>query len=198
MGTRVVKVGGSLWAQDSPVVLLQSWLRCQPRAHNVLVPGGGEYAEQIRRLDQGHPGTNEAAHWLAIRAMSLLAWTIGQLDARWTYQDNWHGLCRTITESLEPCTVVFDPANFLRVCEPGLTGIRLPIGWQVTSDSIAARVAGLLGAHELVLLKSSLPSASCALQASQQGFVDPFFPEASRACQSIRCVDLLGQRQMVW
>ena len=54
-------------------------------------------------------------------------------------------------------TLVFDVTGFMRQIEPRLQGSKLPYGWSVTSDSIAARVAAVLAAGELVLLKPALP-----------------------------------------
>ena len=53
--------------------------------------------------------------------------------------------------------MIFDPSRFLETIEPTLDGETLPQSWDVTSDSIAARIARLLTCHELVLLKSCLP-----------------------------------------
>ena len=59
-----------------------------------------------------------------------------------------------------PAMVIFDAADWLENEEAQQPGCRLPQGWGVTSDSIAARLAEVLGADELVLLKSMLPRVS--------------------------------------
>ena len=76
-----------------------------------------------------------------------------------------HGTRILQTETVKTCehgtrmsqseTRILAPGNFLREVEPGLPGPKLPVGWDVTSDSIAARVAVLFDVAELVLLKSS-------------------------------------------
>ncbi len=58
--------------------------------------------------------------------------------------------------STRDCTI-FGPAGWMRHGEPKLPGTRLPTTWEVTSDSIAARLSIALGAEELVLMKSTLP-----------------------------------------
>ena len=73
-------------------------------------------------------------------------------------------------------------------------GDALPHGWHVTSDSIAARVARTLNARELVLLKSTLPTASGALErpgasTTQQELVDEYFGVAARGLP-VRIVNL--------
>ena len=67
---------------------------------------------------------------------------------------------------------------------------RLPIGWEVTSDSIAARIAELTGSVELVLLKSTLPPAGASVsQLVANGYVDDWFQHAWTTGR-LRCVDL--------
>ena len=49
---RVVKIGGSLFQFPALVQNLRSWLASQPRALNVLLAGGGRFADAVRDLDQ--------------------------------------------------------------------------------------------------------------------------------------------------
>ena len=64
--------------------------------------------------------------------------------------------------------------------------------WDVTSDSIAARIADLLGSDELVLLKSSLPEPQVATldEAAAAGFVDRCFPCYAAKLPLVRLVNL--------
>ena len=73
---RVVKVGGSLWDLPQLAEVLPRWIATQPPARNVLVAGGGAWAEEIRHLDRLRGLSPMAAHWLAIRAMSLTGWLL--------------------------------------------------------------------------------------------------------------------------
>jgi hypothetical protein len=58
----------------------------------------------------------------------------------------------------------------------------LPHSWAVTSDSIAARAAVVLGAERLVLLKSvDVPPETPWEQAAARGWVDVYFPRAIAA-----------------
>ncbi len=55
----------------------------------------------------------------------------------------------------------------------------LPHSWDITSDSLAARVAHLSGARRLILLKSARPSDGAdELRRGPQGMVDPYFGRA--------------------
>ena len=180
---RVVKVGGSLLRHQpeaqakEPAASLTKWLAQQLPAVNVLVAGGGEFAETIRRADATHGLGEEAAHWLCVDALSVTARLLGAIMKM-----------PVVTEERElpcvcPSVCVFDPAAFLRNIEPRLFAHPLPHTWAVTSDSIAARIAESLAASELVLLKSCLPVAN-------RGYVDGYFPVAASKLPPIRCVNL--------
>ena len=57
----------------------------------------------------------------------------------------------------------------------------LPASWDVTSDSIAARIAIHLNASRLILLKSrALPRGPDWPEAASLGLVDPMFPAVAR------------------
>jgi hypothetical protein len=90
--------------------------------------------------------------------------------------------------------VVFAVEAFFRNGEDARSGRKLPFGWHVTSDSIAASVAGAIEATELVLLKSSeLPPNTTRHGAAAAGLVDEHFPLASQELADIRWVNLRGQ-----
>ncbi|MEN6609635.1 MAG: uridylate kinase [Methanoregulaceae archaeon] len=124
----VVKIGGSLF--DIAEKLVPA-LRSSERPL-LIVPGGGAFADTIRslRLDE------DTAHWMAITAMEQSGWLL-------------HSLGLPITDMLripEEPTVLL-PYCVLRDADP------LPHTWDVTSDTIAAWVAGSLGT-DLLLIKS--------------------------------------------
>ena len=96
-------------------------------------------------------------------------------------------------------TMILDPHDFLRRDEPELAGCRLPRNWAVTSDSIAARVAEVVGAHELVLLKSQLPIGQGGWrEVSEHGIVDRHFPLAAAKLPVVRFVNLRDPRMTEW
>ena len=72
----------------------------------------------------------------------------------------------------------------------------------MTSDSIAARLAQVVGARELVLLKSTLPlSASSRLSIAQAvacRLVDDHFPIAASSIQRVRVVNLRDSSFPEW
>ena len=70
----------------------------------------------------------------------------------------------------------------------------LPHSWDVTSDSIAAHLAGRLGAAELVLLKSALPGdGATPEELAATGFVDRHFPQVLGS-YAVRIVNLRSEQ----
>jgi aspartokinase-like uncharacterized kinase len=176
---RVVKVGGSLFDWPELPDALRSWLAREPPALNVLLAGGGELAEAIRRADATLHIGEEAAHWLCIDALSITARLLaGLIGGEWFLVHKLAVLKERIAVGSRE-TVVFDPREFLVHDEPGLPGEALPRNWSVTSDSIAARLAVLIGAEELVLLKSAdAPPSLLLSDFATAGYVDRYFPQA--------------------
>ncbi len=186
---RVVKLGGSLLDLPDLVDRLRGWIARQPPAVNILIVGGGPLADAIRTTDRLHNLGEQPAHWLCIRAMSVTAEMIAGLFDEMDLIREYDAL-RSFT--MAPRSVVFDPESFLRVDEPAFPGMSLPHGWHVTSDSIAARLAVVLDADELVLLKSASPPAGDFEEAARGGYVDEGFPLACREVRAVRCVDFRG------
>ncbi|MGB9175689.1 MAG: uridylate kinase [Methanoregula sp.] len=124
----VVKLGGSLSSRvpDLVPVLLAS------ERPLFIVPGGGMFADAVRKLRVD----DDSAHWMAIASMDQYGLFIGS-----------QGIMTTAFLQTPHQPVVFLPYCSLRQHDP------LPHSWDVTSDSIAAWVADLLGL-DLLLLKS--------------------------------------------
>lgn len=189
---RVVKLGGSLLDLADWPQRLAAWLAAEPVLPTVLVVGGGELAEAIRRCDRRFGLDDEAAHWLCVRAMSLQAEMAAEALRRRIEGVKLVRRLGDLGELSERCVAVFDVEPFLRGEESALAGSPLPHGWHVTSDSIAARVAECLAAAELVLLKSAPPPADPTDSAT--GYVDGHFAAASRNLRRVRYVDLRAAR----
>jgi aspartokinase-like uncharacterized kinase len=181
---RIVKVGGSLLSRDDLGERLQRWLAGQPPGTNVLLAGGGSLADAVRDWDRRFGLGQAASHWLCVDLLDSTARVLHLLLRRANVECP---LIRSLREfeSTVPTAIVFGPARFLRDEEPALPGVKLPATWATTSDSIAARLAVVAGADELVLLKSSLPSAQLS-----DNYVDAHFPVAAQTLKRIRLVDL--------
>jgi aspartokinase-like uncharacterized kinase len=186
----VTKVGGSLFDYGPLRDKLAEWLARQEPAWHILVAGGGRLADAIRKIDDALDLGEEPAHWLAVDCLSVSTRLLGNLLPPTELITDWNALLAR-KDSPEPHPVLFDPASFLRHSEATLPGAVLPRSWQVTSDSIAARIAECLGADELVLLKSTDPPSTPSRRiASRLGLVDGFFGEATDRLRRIRFVNL--------
>ncbi len=178
----VVKVGGSLYDLPDLAPRLRRWLAAECAGGVLLVPGGGPAANVMREFDRRHHLGEEASHWLALRALSLNAHFLAALLSPASVLDDVEACQRAWQENNIPILDVF---SFARTDEarPG----RLPHSWTVTSDALAARVAVVAQASELVLLKSTtIPPGVDWHEAGRLGWVDAVFAEVLRAAPDLR------------
>ncbi len=84
---------------------------------------------------------------------------------------------------------MFDCLSFVRDVEPTLVGTTLAPDWSCTSDSIAARIAQLLGADRLTLLKSRTAGSSDLQTLQYANYVDLSFPQMAADIKSVTFVD---------
>ncbi len=137
----VLKVGGSLSRRPAALHRLMRALAGLARTRVlVVVPGGGEFADEVRRADRRFALGDSAAHWMAILAMDQYAYLLAGLAAR-------AAVVRERREVRAGRLNVLAPSSWLRRADP------LPHSWAVTSDSIGAWVARAMGAKRLVLVK---------------------------------------------
>jgi aspartokinase-like uncharacterized kinase len=192
-GPIVVKVGGSLYDWPELAARLSDWLRPFVREGTplLLVPGGGPTADVIRGFDRDHGLGEEAAHWLALRALALNAHVLAAVLPGAAVVEAPEDATRLWRRRLLP---VLDAHAFARADEqrPGY----LPHAWAVTSDSLAARVADVAGARRLVLLKSvTIPAGLDWAEAGRRGFVDEAFDQVlagRRTAFDVVAVNLRG------
>jgi probable H4MPT-linked C1 transfer pathway protein len=157
----VVKVGGSLLAHPAALDGVMSAVAEAARRWRVLVvPGGGPLADTVRSLDRALHPSPDASHWMAVRAMDQLAELLADRYSATTLVTDAHDVRRALRDAGVP---VLAPHRWLRDTDA------LPHNWDVTSDSIAAWLAGELGARRVVLVKT--PGASGDL-------VDGYFARA--------------------
>jgi aspartokinase-like uncharacterized kinase len=171
----IVKVGGSLFDLPDFGVRLERWLATQRSPARVLVPGGGLTANVVRALDRRHGLGDEAAHWLALQAMTLNGYFLAALLKHLRPVVNgdvsaWPGLCR------EGRLPILDAYTFAQADESRPT--HLPHTWNATSDAVAARVAVVANARRLILLKSVTVSPGLNWdEVARQGVIDSSFAE---------------------
>jgi aspartokinase-like uncharacterized kinase len=179
----VIKVGGSLFDLPDLAARLRSELGRLPAPRLVLFPGGGASADVVRDLDRVHDLGEERSHWLALRALTMNALFLQAL-----LPDFGIAAWPNIT-----ARAIVDPYDFAAADEKNPE--HLPHTWEVTSDSLAARAAQVLGARELLLLKSvSLADGMSWPAAAQAGIVDEYFSKAMQRVPglSARVVNLRG------
>jgi aspartokinase-like uncharacterized kinase len=137
----VVKVGGGLGrgAGDDALRALCTTLGELGERHPlIVVPGGADFADTVRDADRRFGLRATTSHRMAVLGMEQFGWLLSELIP---------GAERRADLALAGAgrTTVLLPA--------GLPLDALPASWQVTSDSIAAWVAGQAGAGRLVLVK---------------------------------------------
>jgi aspartokinase-like uncharacterized kinase len=186
----IVKLGGSLLAWPDLPRAINSWLTAQPPAIRVFLCGGGPFADSIRQADHDFALGEEASHWLCVDCLALTARLLAKLVSASTLITDFGELQKQIAAGQSGPLMIFDPCDFLQHHEVRQIGSPLPHTWQATSDSIAARLAEVLAADELVLLKSAAPTAGDLTKLAVAGYVDPYFPEAARNVRHVRCINL--------
>ena len=143
-GLTVVKVGGGLsnipGALESVAAALASAGR---RQRLVVVPGGGPFADSVRRFAEGAPLSDDAAHWMAMLGMEQFAHVLAErIPAPLVEEPGAMALALGSAG-----VAVLAPYRWMRAADV------LPHSWDATSDSVAAFVAGALDAERLILVK---------------------------------------------
>ncbi|HEU5041347.1 MAG TPA: hypothetical protein VFT84_11020, partial [Gemmatimonadales bacterium] len=141
----VVKLGGGLL--ETPGALeasVQAVAALALRWRVVVVPGGGPLADAVRRLDERVGLSDDAAHWMAILAMAQYAHVLAERIERSVRVEEPGGIAEAFAAGR---VAVLAPSRWMRSADV------LPHTWDATSDSVAAFVAGALGARHLVLVK---------------------------------------------
>ena len=137
----VIKVGGSLGARPASLRRLMETLAAAGRRRwLVVVPGGGAFADEVRRADRRFALGDSAAHWMAILAMDQYGYLLARLAPG-------AALVRSRRELAPGRLNVLAPSAWLLGDDP------LPHSWDVTSDSIAAWIARAWRVRRLMLVK---------------------------------------------
>ena len=185
--TVVFKLGGSLLAMPSLAEKLQIALDQCPDKHRLIVIGGGASADVVREWNRIHQLSDETAHWLAIASTDLNRQFLETLLSFRSVRDRDEAIRLW---SINSSPLLLDCRRFLRD-EEAKSGEPLPHNWDVTSDSIAGWTALRWPADELVLLKSvPTPVNMTDLAASDQDFVDPYFPQITKDLPKISWCNL--------
>jgi 5-(aminomethyl)-3-furanmethanol phosphate kinase len=141
----VVKVGGGLLASEGALVQVCAVLGAHGAMNPiVVVPGGGPFADTVREFDRRVGLSADAAHWMALLAMDQYAYVLAErIPGAELAEDS--GAIAAVLARGRPA--VLAPFRWMRSADV------LPHGWEATSDSVAAFVAGALDAARLILVK---------------------------------------------
>ena len=162
----IVKLGGSHAAGPH----LKDWLAAiSAEAGSIaIVPGGGPFADAVRAAQAGIGYDDRAAHAMALMAMAQFGQALESLNPALTLAASRSAIFRALKDRKVP---VWSP-------EPMARAAALPETWDLTSDSLAAWLSGVLGASSLVLVKHGHfeGAALSAHDLVTRRIVDPLFP----------------------
>lgn len=184
----VVKIGGSLGEHPA----LREWLGHSARAGRgrvVIVPGGGRFADQVRLAQKHWKFDDRIAHRMALLAMHQYGLVFQGLEP--SLKNARIGQIDNLLRQGE--TVVWLP----ELKELNRAGI--PADWTVTSDTLAAWLAGKLHAERLVLVKSGHSTGTDPTDLKKRGLVDAAFldwlpPHVGLDCYHRSQADQFGER----
>lgn len=167
----IVKLGGSLAGSAE----LAAWIAALDRytAPLLIVPGGGVFADTVRAAQKTLAFDDTAAHHMALVAMQQYGIALAALWPRLTGVATPAAIRRALRLHHVPC---WNPV-------PMALAAPLPKSWDVTSDTLAAWLAGSLKAAQLLLIKSRDPQVSFETVADLAAvdLVDPLFPHYAAA-----------------
>lgn len=176
---RVLKLGGSLYGSPD----LPHWLAALASARGlVVVPGGGPFADQVRTA-QSHLCFDDAhAHHMALLAMEQFGLALCGLAPGLRPVATRDAMADTLARGQTP---VWMPTA-MSLFAPGI-----PEDWTVTSDSLAAWLADVLGAEALALVKHGPDGAADYDASADADRVDTAFPAFARRFG--KPISILGQ-----
>ena len=166
MKLTVVKLGGSFAHHPR----LRDIVRALERGagHAVIVPGGGAFADAVRR-EQKRIGFNDrAAHRMALLAMAEFGYALASLSPMLEPAANRAAIGRALAAGQAP---VWLPLDILAGRGD------LPETWDLTSDSLALWLSARLQAERMIFLKRGKLARSAALaELVSAGVLDPLAP----------------------
>jgi aspartokinase-like uncharacterized kinase len=141
----VIKIGGGLARVPGALDRVCRTVGVAGCDHRLLVvPGGGIFADTVREFERTAGLSADAAHWMAILAMDQYAHVLAERIPGAALVEEPGALLPAL---MPRGVVVLAPSRWMRSADV------LPHSWEVTSDSIAAFVAGAVDAGRLILIK---------------------------------------------
>ena len=166
MRAAVVKLGGS--TADHKAMEVWTGALARSSLPLVIVPGGGTFADQVRDEQRRLGFSDAAAHAMAILAMDQFGHVILDRHERFSPARSPEEIDQALADGSQ--TGIFPSAMAIPASD-------IPISWDITSDSLAAWLAGKLGAETLLLIKQSRAFANedSVADLTARGIVDAHF-----------------------
>jgi 5-(aminomethyl)-3-furanmethanol phosphate kinase len=178
----VFKIGGSLLTLPRLAELVRKLIADHRPGEVLFVVGGGDAADAVRTWDEVHQLGERTSHALALKSLDLTRELLRQLVPELRPVRSRSQLAQAEREGV-PAVLCVD--CFLKSTLRGEAG-GIEQSWRVTSDSIAAWVAGMLPSSKLVLLKSvPVPQGMSLAAAAEAGLVDEAFPQMAAPLPTI-------------
>lgn len=161
----VLKLGGSLLESGRLTAVLD--IVAKRKRPIIVVPGGGKFADQVREAQATNGFDDASAHRLALFAMHQMANVIASRSRHFAPAATKEEIGMAGVNGLVP---VWLPST-MAGADPGI-----PKSWDMTSDSLAAWLAGVVGAKDVALVKSCVIEPAASLEdLAASGVVDPLF-----------------------
>lgn len=170
----IVKMGGSLALSAERAAWLNTLVEWGGPL--ILVPGGGPFADCVRRAQSAMGFDKQTAHQLALMAMGQYGIALAAHCGAFTLAATLDNIGLALCGGKIP---VWLPEKM------ALAASEVPASWEVTSDSLAAWLAGICGASRLLLIKSvDLKAPSPAHTLAAKKIIDPAFPQFASASKA--------------
>jgi aspartokinase-like uncharacterized kinase len=171
----IVKLGGSHALQPHLRPWLAALAKCGGRV--IIVPGGGPFADQVREAQGAMGFDDRAAHRMALLAMEQFGAAICSLEPSLFGAASLKAIQDALRARRTP---VWAPAKMTLAADD------LPQSWDLTSDSLAAWLAGRTGARRVALIKHGAPFGDPPDldDLVARGIIDPLFQRMLRSARA--------------
>ncbi|HUT82546.1 MAG TPA: hypothetical protein VMZ29_15220 [Candidatus Bathyarchaeia archaeon] len=148
--TALIKFGGSITERGTRKQIKQLaellYDLYQEKGNFVIIPGGGIFAETIRKIQQDFHFSDETAHWMAIHAIDQHGLLLKEIIPHSIIENIRNIKTKIKTNSLKNIPI-------LEVLDFAQNKSKLEHSWKTTSDSLACEIASYLGIKKVIFLK---------------------------------------------